>query len=103
MKKLIRALYQNRVPVNEGYEYVFSDDVYLPIYQSTLIVTKRKVMPLSLVEEMVLQLLSNEVYQIDELSKILGMNRRLLEITLADLYSRDLVAVSADSCGLVLS
>lgn len=101
MKKLIKALYQNRVPVNEGYEYVFSDDIYLPIYQSTLIVTKRKVMPLSLVEEMVLQLLSNEVYQIDELSMILGMNRRLLEITLADLYARDLVAVSADSCRML--
>lgn len=101
MKKLTNLLYQNKVPVNEGYDYIFSDDVYLPIYQSTLIITKRIVMPLSLVEEMVLQLLSNEVYQIDELSRILGLERRLLEITLADLYSRDLVAVSSDSCKLL--
>lgn len=101
MKKLIRTLYQNKVPVNEGYDYVFSDDVYLPVYQSVLIVTKRIVMPLSLVEELVLQLLSSEVCQIDELSKILGLERRLLEITLADLYSRDLVAVSANSCRLL--
>ena len=102
LKKLTKELYQNKIPVNEGYEYVFSDDIYLPIYKSVLIVTKRTTIPLNLVEEMVLQLLSNEVYQIDELSKILGLNRRLLEITLADLYSRDLVEVSSNSCKLLM-
>lgn len=41
------------------------------------------------------------ILQIDELSRILGVNRRLLEVTLADLYSKDLVAVSSNSCRML--
>lgn len=85
MKKLVENLFQHRVPVNEGYDYLFTDDVYLPIFQSSLIITKRTIMPISLVEEKVLQLLDIGVYQIDEIAKILGLSRRLLEVTLADL------------------
>lgn len=98
MKKLVEGLFRHIVPVNEGYDYLFSDEVYIPVYETSLLVTKRAIMPISLVEEKVLQLLDIGVYQIDELAQILGLNRRLLEVTLADLYSRDLVTVSANSC-----
>ncbi len=101
MKKLVENLYQHRVPINEGYDYLFTDDVYLPIFQSSLIITKRIIMPISLVEEKVLQLLDIGIYQIDEIAKILGLNRRLLEVTLADLYSKDLVSASSNSCKLM--
>lgn len=101
MKKLVENLFQHRVPVNEGYDYLFTDDVYLPIFQSSLIITKRTIMPISLVEEKVLQLLDIGVYQIDEIAKILGLSRRLLEVTLADLYSKDLVSASSNSCKLM--
>ena len=57
MKRLIENLYQHIVPVNEGYDYIFSDTVYVPIYETSLLVTKRTVMPISLVEEKALQLL----------------------------------------------
>lgn len=103
LKKLMEDLFQHIVPVNEGYDYLFSDEVYIPVYDTTLLVTKRIVMPISLVEEKVLQLIDVGVYQIDEISQILGLKRKLLDITLADLYSKDLVMVTSNSCKLMKS
>mgnify|MGYP006964167824 FL=1 len=51
MKKLMEDLFQHIIPVNEGYDYLFSDLVYVPIYETSLLVTKRTIMPISLVEE----------------------------------------------------
>lgn len=98
MKQLVEELFYHIIPVNEGYDYLFSDDIYIPVYETTLLVTKRAILPISLVEEKILQLLDLGIYQIDELAQILGLNRRLLEITLADLYSKDLITVSSNSC-----
>jgi hypothetical protein len=103
LKKLMEDLFQHIVPVNEGYDYLFSDEVYVPVYDTTLLVTKRIVMPISLVEEKVLQLIDVGVYQIDEISQILGLKRKLLDVTLADLYSKDLVMVTSNSCKLMKS
>ena len=83
-------LFQHIIPVNEGYDYLFSDLVYVPIYETSLLVTKRTIMPISLVEEKVLQLIDVGVYQIDEIAQILGLKRKLLDVTLADLYSKNL-------------
>lgn len=101
MKKLVECLFQQIVPINEGYDYLFTDEVFIPIYETSLVVTKRTIMPVSLVEEKILQLVDMGVLQIDELSKILGVERRLLEVTLADLYSKDLVAISSNSCRML--
>ncbi len=101
MKRLAEALFRQIVPINEGYDYLFTDEVYVPIYETALVVTKRTIMPISLVEEKILQLIDVGILQIDELSRILGVNRRLLEVTLADLYSKDLVAVSSNSCRML--
>lgn len=101
LKKLVEELFRQIVPINEGYDYLFTDEVYVPIYETALVVTKRTIMPISLVEEKILQLIDVGILQIDELSKILGVNRRLLEVTLADLYSKDLVAVSSNSCRML--
>ena len=94
-------LFQHIIPVNEGYDYLFSDLVYVPIYETSLLVTKRTIMPISLVEEKVLQLIDVGVYQIDEIAQILGLKRKLLDVTLADLYSKNLVMVSTNSCKMM--
>lgn len=73
-------LFQHIIPVNEGYDYLFSDLVYVPIYETSLLVTKRTIMPISLVEEKVLQLIDVGVYQIDEIAQILGLKRKLLDV-----------------------
>lgn len=101
LKKLVEELYLHIVPVNEGYDYLFSDVVFIPVYETSLLVTKRTIVPINLVEEKILQLLDVGIYHIDELAQILGLNRRLLDVTLADLYSRDLVAVSSNSCRIM--
>ncbi len=101
MKKLVEKLFHHIVPVNEGYDYLFSDAVFIPVYETSLLVTKRTIMPINLVEEKILQLIDADVCQIDELAQILGLKRRLLDVTLADLYSRDLVAVSTNSCRIM--
>ena len=56
MKHLINKLYANIVRQNDGYEYLFSDDVYLPVYKYSLRITKRKIVKLNLVEEKVLEI-----------------------------------------------
>lgn len=94
-------LFRHIIPINEGYDYLFSDVVYVPIYETALLVTKRTIMPISLVEEKVLQLIDIGVNQIDSMAKILGLKRKLLDVTLADLYSRNLVMVSIDSCKMM--
>lgn len=89
------------VQQNDGYEFLFKDDVYLPVYKYSLRITKRKVIKLNLVEEKVLEIIYAGVYQVDEIAKILGLSRRLLDITLADLHTRDLISVSSDICSLL--
>jgi hypothetical protein len=101
LKKLAEELFRHIVPINEGYDYLFSDVVFVPVYETSLLVTKRTIMPISLVEEKILQLLDVGVCQIDELSQILGLKRRLLDVTLADLYSKDLVAISSNACRMM--
>lgn len=47
-------LFQHIIPVNEGYDYLFSDLVYVPIYETSLLVTKRTIMPTILsIEELI--------------------------------------------------
>ena len=50
--------------------------------------------PLNLVEEKVLQLIDAGVYQIDEMSNILGLHRKLLDITIADLYVKEFITTT---------
>lgn len=86
---------------NDGYEFLFKDDIYLPVYKYSLRITKRKIIKLNLVEEKVLEIINTGVYQVDEIAKILGLSRRMLDITLADLHTRDLISVSSDICSLL--
>ena len=101
MKQLINRLFVNIVKQNEGYDFLFADNVYIPIYKYTLKITKRKVIKLNLVEEKVLQIIQAGVYQVDEIARILGLNREFLDITFADLHTKDLLSISSDTCLLL--
>lgn len=90
------------IPRNEGYTYLFQDNVYIPVFNTVLRVTKRITVPLNLVEEKVLQLIDAGVYQIDEMSNILGLHRKLLDITIADLYVKEFITTTSDSCKILL-
>lgn len=100
-ENLIHKWVTNIVRQNDGYEFLFDDEVYLPVYKYALKITKRKTVKLNLVEEKVLQIVSIGVHQVDEIAKILGMTRTLLDVTLADLHVKDLISVSSDICSLL--
>ena len=101
LKNLIHKLVSNFVRQNDGYEFLFKDDVYLPVYKYALKITKRKIVKLNLVEEKVLQIISVGIHQVDEIASILGISRSLLDVTLADLHTKDLISVSSDICSLL--
>lgn len=100
-ENLIHKWITNIVRQNDGYEFLFDDEVYLPVYKYALKITKRKTVKLNLVEEKVLQIVSIGVHQVDEIAKILGITRSLLDVTLADLYVKDLISISSDICSLL--
>lgn len=103
MEKLIECLYRNKVPKNEGYIFTNTDDLYIPIYQVYLEITKRVTVNLNLVEEKVLELLNIGVCEIGEMANLLGIERNLLEITIADLYVKDMIYTSSDNCRLLMA
>lgn len=100
-ENLIHKWVTNIVRQNDGYEFLLDDEVYLPVYKYALKITKRKTVKLNLVEEKVLQIVSIGVHQVDEIAKILGITRSLLDVTLADLHVKDLISVSSDICVLL--
>lgn len=100
-ENLIHKWVTNIVRQNDGYEFLFEDEVYLPVYKYALKITKRRTVKLNLVEEKVLQIVSVGVHQVDEIAKILGITRPLLDVTLADLHVKDLISVSSDICSLL--
>lgn len=102
LKTLVEHLFRGLIPSNEGYDYLFSDNIYLPVYQTTLLITKRVILPLNLVEEKVLQLIEAKVFQIDEIAQILGLERNLLDVTIADLYTKEMIFTSSNACRLLI-
>ena len=101
MIKLPETIFQNLIKPNEGYQFLFRDDIYIPIYRNELLITKREVIKLDLVQEKVLQIIDLGIHRVDEISKILGLERRILEITIADLTTQDLISATSDSCRLL--
>lgn len=100
MKEYLDTLTQRNPDRNDGYTWVLRDEVYVPIIRVYLSITKRTYFHLPLLDEVTLRLLAEGMNEIGEISNILGIERSLLEITIADLYKKDLVYCSADKCTL---
>ncbi len=101
MEQLIEFYAKKNMKKNEGYRFVKVESVYLPILQVHLTVTKRDYYGLPLLDEIVLRLIAEHVHEISELVGILGIERNLLEVTLADLCVKDLIYCTADRCSLM--
>lgn len=85
---------------NDAYTWIMRDDIYIPIIRTYLSITKRTHFLLPLLDEIILRLVAEGVNEITEISNILGVERKLLEITIADLYKKNLVYCSSDKCNL---
>ncbi|MGN0428534.1 MAG: hypothetical protein ACI4E2_00520 [Acetatifactor sp.] len=101
MEQLIEFYAKKNMKQNEGYRFIKVESVYLPILQVYLTVTKRDYYSLPLLDEIVLRLIEENVHEITELVGILGIERNLLEVTLADLCVKDLIYCTADRCSLM--
>lgn len=100
-KQFLEELYKSIIKQNEGYDFLFWDEVFIPVYKQELKVTVREIVKLNLLEEKVLQLIDAEVYHIDEISKVLGLKRRLLETTISELHVKNMISVSSEKCTLL--
>lgn len=101
MEQLIEFYAKKNIKQNEGYRFIKVKSVYLPILQVYLTVTKRDYYSLPLLDEIVLRLIEENVHEITELVGILGIERSLLEVTLADLCVKDLIYCTSDRCSLM--
>lgn len=101
MDKLLEALSNINIRKNDGYLFVKKDEVYVPIIKTILSITKRSFYSLPLLDEIVLRLVNEEVQEIDELVSILGIDRKLLEVTLADLSVKDIIYCTTNRCTLM--
>ena len=101
MDKLIGAMSNINVRKNDGYFFVKRDEIYVPIIRTILSITKRSFYSLPLLDEIVLRLINEGVQEIDELVNILGIDRKLLEVTLADLSVKDVIYCTTNRCSLL--
>ena len=101
MDKLIGAMSNINVRKNDGYFFIKRDEIYVPILRTVLSITKRSFYSLPLLDEIVLRLINEGVQEIDELVNILGVNRKLLEVTLADLSVKDVIYCTTNHCSLL--
>lgn len=101
MDKLIEAMSNINVRKNDGYFFVKREEIYVPIIRTTLSITKRSFYSLPLLDEIVLRLINEGVQEIDELVNILGIDRKLLEVTLADLNVKNIIYCTTNRCSLL--
>ena len=101
MDKLIETMSNLNVRKNAGYFFVKRDEIYVPIMRTILSITKRSFYSLPLLDEIVLRLINEGVQEIDELVNILGIDRKLLEVTLADLSVKDIIYCTTNRCSLL--
>jgi len=98
MKEYLDKLFSSRIPENKGYQYVRTEDIFIPILRVNLTIVKRKSISLTVLEEMILRIVECGVSDIDEIAGILGLDRDIITITLADLHFRNLSQNTANNC-----
>jgi hypothetical protein len=101
MEKLIELLADIDISKNDGYIFVKKDEIIVPIVKTILSVTKRSYFALPLLDEIILRLANEGMYEIDNLVKILGINRKLLEVTLADLSVKNIIYCTSNRITLL--
>lgn len=101
MDKLIESMSNINVRKNDGYLFIKRDEIYVPIMKTILSITKRSFYSLPLLDEIVLRLINEGIQEIDELVNILGIDRKLLEVTLADLSVKDVIYCTTNRCSLL--
>lgn len=101
MKKYLNQLTSNTVKKNEEYTFVGQEEIFIPYIRTTLSITKRAYFKLHVLDEMILRLIEEGVHETNQISNILGIGKRLLDVAIADLHVKDLLSYSAGNCVLL--
>lgn len=101
MDKYLERLSNDLPPENKGYSFIKKLNIEIPILSFNVNIIKRKEIGVQLVEEMVLKLLDVGVSTIDDLHKILGVNKSIINITVANLSIKGYIAVTSGNCYLI--
>lgn len=100
MHKYIEKMFNELIPDNKGYRYIRTEQIFVPFYNVTLSVTRRKQNKLNLIEEMVLKIVECGVNEIDEITGVLGINRNIVDLTIGDLHVKGLAYHYSNKCVL---
>jgi hypothetical protein len=98
MREYVENLISNIVPLNNGYAYIATESVAIPVHKVSLGISKRRTTNLELVEEMVLKFVEIGISDIDTIAEALRLPRDILDITIGDLHVKNLAFHSSGKC-----
>ncbi len=101
IKKHIEEYCNTKLSDNKGYKYITTETVAVPIHKVTLGISKRHITNLELVEEIILKLVSIGLSDIETISRVLGLPRDIVDITIGDLHLKNLAFHSSGNCILM--
>ncbi|KPI53001.1 hypothetical protein KW95_04425 [Clostridioides difficile] len=84
-----------------GYELVKYCECACPVYKMDLNITMQKKKELGIVQEFCLKFLSNEIKEIEEISKFLGLDKNIIYDNIVELNRLDLVKVNSENDVLI--
>lgn len=90
----IAKKHANSIP---GYELVKYYECACPIYKIDLNITMQKKKKLGIVQEFCLKFLSNDIKDIEEISKFLGLDKNIVYDSIVELNRLDLVKIDSES------
>lgn len=101
MEEYLNRLTRNIVKKNEEYTFVGQEEIFIPFIRTTLSITKRAYFKLHVLDEMILRLNEEGIHETKQISNILGISKRLLDVAIADLHVKDMLSYSAGNCVLL--
>lgn len=101
MRDYVNKLLKNKIPLNNGYKYIATENIAIPVHKVALGISKRRTTNLELVEEMVLRFVSIGIDDLDTIAGTLGLPRDILDITVGDLHVKNLAFHSSGKCILM--
>jgi len=98
MRAYIENMLRQLPKENEGYKYITSETIFIPILKTSLSITTRRIQGLRFVDEMILKLINEGVTASQDIAGYMGLAPDVLDISLADLFAQDYISVSARIC-----
>lgn len=100
MTKYIESVLQQLPKDNEGYKYIASETIYIPVQKTKLTITTRQLQEVRFVDEMILKFIDAGVTSTQDLAGYMGISSGILDISLAALFSQDYITATSRVCSI---